>query len=301
MKPIFYRYTWISSLVAVFLFGGLMFAQELDASDYKMGFTFKTVKNFDNSRLLEVSFIGKNKKDRKDKLPVYDAEVQFFNILNEEEVLLGTSRTDQEGIASISLPEDQDYLKDESGFINLRASFEGNEGMDEQSEELLVKDLFLELDLEEVDSVKTAIVRAFALDSLGVNTPASEIDMYLAVGGMLSKMKLDEGTIDEGEIEFEFPTDLPGNINGEITVYAMIEDHEEYGNVIQQKTVNWGVYNKQSVEDENTLWSEAAPIWMYVVLTILLVGVWMNYAYSIFNLFKIRNEGRALKQDVLEE
>ncbi len=49
------------------------------------------------------------------------------------------------------------------------------------------------------------------------------------------------------------------------------------------------------LDDSNTLWSEAAPIWMYIVLTILLVGVWANYAYTIKNLFSISKEGKELE------
>ncbi|MBT8300184.1 MAG: hypothetical protein KJO63_02520, partial [Maribacter sp.] len=83
----------------------------------------------------------------------------------------------------------------------------------------------------------------------------------------------------------------PGDTNGDLEVYASIEDHDEFGDVIQKKKVNWGVFNKQIKGKNNTLWSEAAPIWMYAVLTILLVGVWANYVYTIVNLLKIKKEG----------
>lgn len=120
MKLSIVKYSWIIYLIALFLNGVVLFAQEKDADKYRMGFTFKTVKNYDNSRLLEVSFIGKNKKDRKDKVPVYEAEVMFYNLLDEEEVLVGTSKTNQDGIATLILAEGQDYLIDEEGYIILR-------------------------------------------------------------------------------------------------------------------------------------------------------------------------------------
>ena len=88
---------------------------------------------------------------------------------------------------------------------------------------------------------------------------------------------------------------MPGDVNGDLTVNAVIEDHDEFGNVIQKKSVNWGVFDKEYVKVSNTLWSDAAPIWMYVVLTILLVGVWSNYIYTIRNLFKIKKEGKKLE------
>lgn len=290
MKSNLFKYPFITSFIIALMFSFTSIAQENDASNFRMMFNFKTVKQDDNSRLLEVSFIARNKKDRKDKIPVVDTEIKFYNTLNEKEVLLGTSTTSQEGIAQLILPESHNYLVDENGYINLIAKFEGTDALDEEEEELSVKDLHLELNLEEIDSVKTVIIKAFTIDSLGVETPVEEADIIVSVQGMLSKMKIKENYIEDGEFKFEFPTDLPGNENGDITVFSIIEDNDDFGNVFQKKTVNWGTFNKQVKEEGNKLWSEAAPMWMYIVLTILLLGVWANYVYTILNLFKIKKK-----------
>jgi len=294
MKSNLFKYQFITSFIIALMFSFTSIAQENDASNFRMMFNFKTVKQNDNTRLLEVSFIARNKKDRKDKIPVVDTEIKFYNTLNEEEVLLGTSTTSQEGIAQLILPESHNYLVDENGYINLIAKFEGTDALDEEEEELSVKDLHLELNLKEIDSVKTVIVKAFTIDSLGIETPVEEADIIVSVQGMLSKMKIKEDYIEDGEFKFEFPTDLPGNEDGDITVFSTIEDNDDFGNVFQKKTVNWGTFNKQVKEEENKLWSEAAPMWMYIVLTILLLGVWANYVYTILNLFKIKKEGKEL-------
>ena len=294
MKITIFRYSVFILLVGLFINTNSL-AQENDASNYRMLFNFSTTKQNDNSRLLEVSFIGRNKKDRKDKLPMFGAEIKFYNTFNDEEVLLGTSKTSKEGIAQIILPENQEYLTDEDGNINLKAFFEGTDTLDEKEDEITVKNLFLELNLEEIDSVKTVLVKAFIIDSTGVKTNVEEADIIISVESMLSDMTIEEGTIEDGEFEYEFPTDMPGDVNGDLTVNAVIEDHDEFGNVIQKKSVNWGVFDKEYVKVSNTLWSDAAPIWMYVVLTILLVGVWSNYIYTIRNLFKIKKEGKKLE------
>ena len=269
-------------------------SQEVDISNYRIRFNCNTIKQPDNTRILEASFIAANKEDRKDRVPVYEADIKFFNVLEDEEVLLGVSKTTKDGVAQITIPKGHDYLVDSEGKINFKAIFEGSDGLDGEEEEISVQDLNLELNLIEKDSVKTAVVKAYTLDSLGVKIPLEEADVFISVGGMLSKMNISEGTIENGVYEFEMPTDIPGDINGDLVVYTSIEDHEEFGNVIQKKTVNWGVFNKQIKAEYNTLWSEAAPIWMYAVLTILLVGVWANYVYTIINLFKIRKEGTEL-------
>ena len=296
MKINLFKHTYIQAILIALLFSVNGNSQENDASNYNMSFDFKTVKQHDNSRLLEASFMGKNKEDRKDVIPMFDAEIKFFNVLNEEEVLLGTSKTTQEGIAQITLPENQKYLTDVDGNINLIARFDGNDIIEESSAELIVRNIYLELKLVEIDSVKTVLVTAFTLDNLGDKIPLEEeIDIVLYVQGMLSKMKIAEGSISEGAYEFEFPTDLPGDANGDLTVFSIIEDHEEFGTVIQKSNIKWGVFQNQIKKTKNTLWSSAAPIWMYVVLTILLVGVWANYIYTILNLFKIKKEGQDLE------
>jgi len=294
MKTTFYRYSIIVFLIGLFISTSSI-AQENDASNYRMLFNFNTVKQYDNTRLLEASFIGRNKKNRKDKLPIYDAEIKFFNIFNDEAILLGTSKTSKEGIANITLPENQQYLTDNEGYIILKAVFEGSDGLDEEEDEISVKNLQLELNLSEVDSVKMVMVGAFVIDSLGKKLPVEEADIIISVESMLSNMIIEEGTIENGEFEFEIPTDIPGDVNGDLTVFATIEDHEEFGNVIQKGTVKWGVFHKDMVKEKNTLWSDYAPTWMYIVLSILLGGVWINYIYSIINLIRIRNEGKELE------
>lgn len=292
MKNIIFKHIHITALFLAMFFCINGNAQENDVSNYNMLFNFKTIKQSDNSRLLEASFTGKNKKDRKDILPFYNAEIKFFNVLDENEKLLGIAKTSKEGIAQITLPENQDYLTDENGNINLIARFEGNEAVEEISEEIIVKNIHLELNLEEIDSVKTILITAFTIDELGNEIPLEEADVNIYVQGMLSKMKIDEGFISDGEYEFELPTDLPGDADGNLTVFSIIEGSEEFGTVIQKKDAKWGVFQKTIKESRNTLWSDAAPIWMYVLLTILLVGVWANYIYTFINLFKIKKEGK---------
>lgn len=301
MKSNLFKYTYIASFVITLFFNNNTVAQELDASNYKYRFSINTTKQSDNSRLLEASFIGVNKKDRKDKIPVYEAEIAFYNVLNEEKVLLGKSKTSKEGLAQLSLSKNQLYLTDNERRINLLAHFEETDGLAEEEDEISVKDINLSFDLTEIDSVRTVVVKAFMIDSLGVENPVLETDLFIAVGSMLSKMKIEEGTIEDGEFEYEFPTDIPGDANGDVTVYTLIEDSDEFGNVVQEKKANWGTFDKQISEDKNTLWSEVAPIWMYIVLTILLLGVWANYLYTIVNLFKIKKEGKQQKLDIDKE
>ena len=278
-----------------FFFHANSIAQEdVDMSEYRVRFGFTCTKQPDQSRVFKTEFTASHRKDRRNKIPIYGAEIQFMNFLDDQEVELGKASTTEEGIAAITLPSDHEYLADNEGFMNFRAYFKGGDALDEESEELRIQDLHLKLDLVEVDSVQTVKVNAFTIDSLGVEAPVDDAYVILSVRGMLSNMVFNEDFITDGELEIEFPKGLPGNQEGIITVFAKIEDDDNFGNVVQEQTVGWGIPKAERTEESNTLWSDVAPFWMYIVLTILLVGVWANFAYTIVNLIKIKKEGKEI-------
>ena len=270
------------------------YSQENDLKNFRIRFGLSTTKQSDNSRLLEASFIASNKKDRKDRVPVYDADINFYNITAEEDFLLGTAKTDKDGTAKFTVAADYKYLTDEEGYIHLKAAFKGAKDLKDQDDELAIKDVFLELNLQEIDSIKTVILNAYSLDSLQNKVPINDTEIVFSVKGMISNMPIKQDYISDGTFEFEFPENMSGDIQGNIDVYASILDNDEYGNVIQEKNIAWGI-NKQFTIEKNKLWTKAAPIWMYLVLSIMLLGVWANYAYSIINLFNIRKEGKEIE------
>ncbi len=266
-------------------------AQDFDLKAYRLRFKLETTKNTDGSRTLEASFIGQNKKDRKDRLPVHQAEVVFLNTLEDEAVVLGKVNTDETGTAQLNLPADQNYLTDEEGYIEFIARFEGTKEIKKKEADLKVKDLFLEIQAEEIDSIKTVLVRAFAMDSTNQRVPQDDVDLRISVRGMLSDFIVEEGSTEDGIFEIEFPDDIPGDVNGDFTMVAFVEDSDDYGNVEYTLVSDWGVFDDIPQKENNELWTEVAPMWMYVILTIMLVGVWANYLYTIINIRKIKRLG----------
>jgi hypothetical protein len=266
-------------------------SQDFDLKAYRLRFNLETVKHGNEGRTLTATFIGQNKKDRKDRLPVHQAEIVFFNTLEDEEIELGKASTDDSGTATLTLPSDQKYLTDEEGYIEFFARFEGTKEIKKKEADLKVKDLFLEIEAEEIDSVKTVLVRAFALDSTNQRVPQDDVDLRISVRGMLSDFIVEEGSTEEGTFEIEFPDDIPGDVNGDFTMVAFVEDSDDFGNVEYTLDSDWGVFDDVPQKKNNELWTEVAPMWMYVILTIMLVGVWANYLYTIINIRKIKRLG----------
>lgn len=267
------------------------FAQSFELSDYKMGFKLTTAKNIDNSRTLSVLYQATNKKDRKDRIPITDALIQFYAADHDSIMPLGEIKTNNKGIAEFIVPATKSIYANEDGYQSFTALFKGTKGLKKQKKSVEVKDLFLELSLSEIDSVNMVSIEAFEKDSIGDRVYVEELDIVFSVGGMLSRMPIEEGSTEDGKYEFEMPNDIPGDINGDFKFYAFVDDHDDYGTVLQMSQSNWGVFDDIQVPEKNKLWTDAAPIWMYIVLTILLVGAWANYVYAVVKLWKIKKIG----------
>ena len=282
---------FVSLLVVAILLPRVSTAQDFDLKAYRLRFNLETIKNGDEGRTLKATFIAHNKKDRKDRLPVHQAEVVFFNTLEDEEIVLGKVNTDDTGTATLKLPPDQKYLTDEEGYIEFIARFEGTKEIKKKEADLKVKDLFLQIEAEEIDSVKTVVVRAFVLDSTNQRIPQDDVDLKISVRGMLSDFTVDDGSTEDGAFEIEFPNDIPGDVNGDFTMVAFVEENDDFGSVEYTIRSDWGVFDDIPQKKKNELWTEVAPMWMYVILTIMLVGVWANYLYTIINIRKIWRMG----------
>ena len=277
----------ISLIVLLISFPLDGFSQDFDLKAYRIRFNLETTKLGDSGRILKASFIGQNKKDRKDRLPVHQAEIVFLNVLEDQEKELGRALTDETGTATLHLPQGQQYLLDEEGYSEFIARFEGAGKLKKKEDDLRVRDLILEIEAEEIDSVKTVVVNAFTLDSTNQKVPQDDVDLKISVRGMLSDFTIEEGSTEDGTFEIEFPNDIPGDINGEFMLIAYVDDSDDFGSVEYTVRSDWGVFDDIPQVKKNELWTEVAPLWMYVILTIMLVGVWAFYLYSIVKIRKI--------------
>lgn len=290
-KNIIFRFNLI--LLVSIVISVLLQTAAQGLEDYNISFDLTSIKQDDNSRLLKLEFSGTNVNDKKDVVAVVDAEVSFYNKLEDQEVLLGKSKTNKEGIISFIVPKSQKYLKDSDGYITVVARFEGNKSIDPQESELMFKDLFLEIALNSEDSIRTVTVNAYTMKNDGTKEDVESLDIVIGVKGMLSKLVLDENTLEGGQYEYELPGDIHGNSMGELTLFVKVDDNADFGSVISTTKVKDTFAMNKIKPEKNKLWTDAAPIWMYVVLTLLLVGVWSNYLFSIFNIIKIYRLGKS--------
>ena len=106
-------------------------------------------------------------------------------------------------------------------------------------------------------------------------------------------MNVGKSSFVNGLTSIEFPTSVPGNQLGYLTLLAKIEDNEQYGNVEVSGTINWGKPLPPANIIERGLGDTDAPLWMVYTLIVLLSLVWFHYMYVIFTVFRIRHLGKS--------
>jgi hypothetical protein len=117
------------------------------------------------------------------------------------------------------------------------------------------------------------------------------------LGGILSANEDATFTTDSsGSIKVDFKRDsLPGDQKGNIVLIAKVEDNDQYGNLMIEKTVPWGVVVKPGSNffDQRALWATRfrTPLWLLFMANSIIIGVWVTIFYLVFQIIRIKKIG----------
>jgi hypothetical protein len=276
----------------VFLLSYLFFSSlTMMAQDKTMitpGVTLQYFKNSNDQRFLQA--ILTYSKDRME-LPLAGMEISFFKSGAARE-LLSTVVTDKKGIARYEIGSSLKLSADGKGMWNFSADYKGNDTIEAGASEVSVKDVNLEMILNG-DSIKTVSLKAYLTEN-GKEKPVTGEVVKVYVPRMFSLLPIGEITLDDsGTGTLEFPADLPGDKDGNLTIISKLEENPTYGNVEKQSVIKWGKPTDFSQPSAHrALWTKVAPRWMIITLTVLLSGVWGHYLYAVISLIRIRNDAR---------
>jgi hypothetical protein len=234
------------------------------------------------------------------ELPLPGMKISFSSGTSEKRILAETI-TDEKGVAIFNLGDKSVYSRDESGMWEFSTDFEGNDTIEAGTAELLIRDASMKMELKS-DSIKILLLHAGKLEN-GKMIPASGELISVYVPRMFSMLPVGEATLDDnGEASLEFPSDLPGDIDGNIIIIAKFEEHPEFGNIERSTTVEWGIPSILTDHSSHrALWTKTAPKWMIYTLTILLVGVWGHYVFAFISLIRIRIDAKNTKESEPEK
>jgi hypothetical protein len=150
------------------------------------------------------------------------------------------------------------------------------------------KKAIIKMEFTEVDSVKTINVTAHTLEN-GKEIPITGESISVYVPRMFSNFMIAELTLDDsGSASTEFPNDLPGGKEGNLTIAAGFINNATYGNASASEVKHWGMPTDYLPTSHRALWTSRAPNWMIITLSILLAGVWGHYFFAVISLIRIR-------------
>jgi len=277
---------WTALSVLLIVSNPLYSQEEAKISPY---FQLQYFKNTNESRFLKTTLTySLNRME----IPIPGMEILFFSEA-EGKKLLGSVLTDDKGVATLELTKDIRLPVNEDGLWEFSTEFEGNDTIEAGSSELSIKDVKLEMSLQEIDSIKTISLKAFTMER-NSDIPVSEEVVMIYVPRMFSMLPIGEATLDErGTASIEFPSGLPGDSVGNLTIISKFEEHPDFGNIEKKIEIKWGVpaVNKAPVA-HRALWTKTAPMWMIVTLSILLTGVWGHYLFAIISLILIKRDSK---------
>ncbi len=230
------------------------------------------------------------------EIPLSGMEISFYSGSAGED-LLGTALTNVNGIAVFDLPENTPLRENADGLWLFSSDFAGNDTIEAVSSELSIRDVKLEMVLSLVDTIRTISLKAYT-SGKSKEIPVAEEVVMVYVPRMFSLLPVGEASLDEnGTATLEFPSDLPGDSLGNLTIISKFEEHPEFGNVEVKVVKNWGVPPSNAAPvAHRALWTKTAPRWMIITLSILLIGVWGHYLFAIISLIGIKRESKKLKQ-----
>jgi hypothetical protein len=271
-----------------------MASLQLAAQNINSTLELKELKASDDSRIFGIKLTGENESGA---IPVFQAKVDFFTTADGKSELLGSASTDRDGSATFKVEKGTRLLKDKEGISMVTASFQGLGKLNSAEANVKFKEINLQINLSEKDSLNTIQLQASTVGPNGESVPLKETTFNIYVQGLFSKLKIGECFVDAGAGTFEFPKNIPGDSNGNLKIFVRLEENEIYGEVEKTGNAKWGNHRSGFVEPSRSLWSSGAPIWMITTLIILLTGVWSHYLYAIVQLIKIRKEGKKIDQE----
>ena len=145
-----------------------------------------------------------------------------------------------------------------------------------------------------LEPIETDSSLSLKLTLLANDEPVEDEDVSLFVKRLFSPLKVGEATTDEeGAAEIVFPMDLPGDGEGQLEIFARLEDHSDFGTVEVALDEPWGKPVSQlSQKLPQALWSPNPPTWMILTFIILMAAVWGHYAVIVYKLIQVKREGK---------
>lgn len=294
MKQLHKTRNRILLVLCIFAAGVSVSAQDSSKAELSI-----TLRYFINNNSVQYLMVQSGLKVGKKIQPLPRQVVKLFLDSNSVENLITKTYTDEIGKAKVIIPpalRDQWKNSPKHKFIVV---MEAGSPKDERTTELEITKARIVMDTSNEDGIRTINVKAMFFENNDW-VPAKDVEMKVGInrlGGILSAGDEETYTTDStGTVSAEFKKDsLPGDQLGNIVLVAQVEDNDQYGNLLVEKTVPWGLAftPEKNFFDQRTLWSTRfrTPIWLLVMAYSIVISVWGTIIYLVLQIVKIKKLG----------
>lgn len=297
-----YNQLWLflfGMLLCFFTGGYRVAAQEKEEAETVKKFV--TLKYFNVANRQQYLLLSAITKNSKGVSPQQNKKFSLYMDSNESTNLIATVTTDKRGEAKAYLPPGLKTNWDSSAkHIFLAEADAGTD--DEQTQEIEIVKSRITIDTLNEDGVRSIKTQILKLEG-DVWIPAHDVELKIGILRMGKILSADDDatytTDSSGIATVELTKDsLPGDEKGNYIVAAKVEDNDELGNLLVEKTVGWGVPNQidKTFFDQRTLWSTSnrTPAWLLFAAYSIVIGVWGTLIYLFFQMVKIKKLGKAI-------
>ena len=266
---------------------------EKEKGTIKIGLSY--IKVNDQAPVLKASAKIKNGKKFE---PLVGVEINLSFMEETPGGFLGRVKTNQHGIASMTLPAEINTRLDSLSPFKFIASVRSTDRFDEQTAEIEITRARIELSLPEADSAKKIEAKVLELkDGKWIAVPQTEVKLF--VKRLFADFSIGENaytTNEAGEVSAEFKMSIPGDASGNIIIGSKIDESDVYGTISTTKAMKWGV---PQTEDnsfyERSLWAarDKTPWWLLIFPNVIIAAVWGFIFYIVYLLRRIRKIGMA--------
>jgi hypothetical protein len=232
--------------------------------------------------------------------PVPGLHLHFFITDAQDPNLLGSSTTNEKGVATIFIPPGakDEWMKADSREFLVKS--EPTAEYDSVTATAEVTKARIKIDT----GADKAIQAHLLVLKRGAWVPVGGIDLVLAVKRLNSDLTVDQSpthTTDSlGVAGATYSrTGLPGDPAGNITLIAKLEDNDQYGNLTAERVVPWGTpVSYVSPFDKRSLFARQgrSPGWLIFAAYSIALSVWAVIIYLVFQIRKIRKLGSQAEQ-----
>lgn len=227
---------------------------------------------------------------------VKGVRVDFYHKEVSADSKIGFGITNDSGEAVLGLPDTFYKALDTTDHFTYYAVIEDDPLVMDNDDQIDITRSHVDFDLEEIDSVKTITLTISGPGDTVHLVPVEDVEASIFVQRLFGDLPIAEYeyTDSDGQIIAELSNDIPGDEEGNLLIRAKVEDHDEFGTLIATKKINWGIRKKVSNGvPVGELWSNAdnAPLYLVVLVTGLVAGIWGVIFYLIDRIYKIRKLG----------